>query len=150
MGFSPLDAVVSVAVLLPSLLLLPSPPPDLPSPPLPTALSLAERASQTLCLTVPAVTVPGRVSWFWAVPVALVPAAYYGLWARYLTGGRASADLYRRLWGLPVPMAVTPVLAFLSVAAWLCNPWIAGAAVVLAAGHVPASAMTVRTLAAQP
>jgi hypothetical protein len=36
-------------------------------------------------------------------------------------------------------MAVFPVLAFLAAAGWLDNPWLAGAAIILAAGHIPAS-----------
>lgn len=39
------------------------------------------------------------------------------------------------------------VLVILATAAWLSNPWIAGAAVVLAAGHIPASVLIARTLA---
>lgn len=73
-------------------------------------------------------------------PRAGVLALYYALWVRYVAVGLAGAALYRPLWGLPVPMAVLPVLVFLLVAAWLNNAWIAVAALVLAAGHLPAAA----------
>lgn len=41
-------------------------------------------------------------------------------------------------------MALAPVAAFLGAAAWLQNPWIALAAVILAIGHIPASLLAAR------
>jgi hypothetical protein len=139
-GFSPLGLLVAVAVLAPNLLLLPFPPRDgLPASTAPTALTWLERAGQASCLVVPAITLPGPLSW-WCLPVvALALGGYYALWGRYLLRGRVGADLYRPVWRIPVPMALLPVLAFAATAAWLSNPWIAGAAAILAAGHIPVS-----------
>lgn len=150
MGFSPLGLVVAVAVLAPSFLLLRFPPHDGgPSPAVPVALTGMERAGQALCLVVPAITAPGPVSWWWLPAVVIVLAAYYSLWGRYLARGRRFDDLYRPFWHVPVPMAVLPVLVFFAAAAWLGNPWIAGAAVLLAAGHVPASLVIARRRATE-
>jgi hypothetical protein len=52
--------------------------------------------------------------------------------------------LYRPLWRVPVPMAILPAAVFLAAAAWLSNPWIAIAALILAAGHIPVSVITAR------
>lgn len=148
MGFSPLGLIVSVAVLAPNLLLLRFPPrPGYPRVAVPWPLTWLERGGQALCLVVPAITAPGRVEWAWAVVASGCLAAYYALWTRYLVTGRSVAALYRGSWRLPVPMAVLPVLVFLAAAAWLSNPWIAVAALALAAGHIPASALIARGVA---
>lgn len=105
---------------------------------------------QALCLVVPAITQPGELATWWASPVLAGLASYYALWARYLFAGRDGTTLYRPLWALPVPMAVLPVVVFLSTAAWLSNPWIAVAAGVLAVGQVPASVLIERTMRARP
>lgn len=150
MGFSLLGLIVSIVVLAPNLLLLRFPPrgrnivAQVPQP-----LGWVERAGQALCLVVPAVTQPGAIVWWWVAPAAVALATYYGLWGRYLVG-REQALLYASLWRVPVPMAVTPVVVFLSAAAWLGNPWIALAAVILAAGHIPVALLTRRAIRSAP
>ena len=149
MGFSPLGLVVSVAVLAPSLLLWRWPPrPAMPRVAIPSALTAIERAGQALCLVVPPITAPGAVSWFWILPAAAAYLGYVWLWARYLATGRPVSALYGARWGVPVPMAILPVVVFLCAAAWLGNPWIALAALVLAAGHIPTSLRIARGVTA--
>ncbi|GGC96799.1 hypothetical protein GCM10011512_24780 [Tersicoccus solisilvae] len=150
MGFSPLGLVVALAVLAPNLLLVRWPPREpLPEARVPRLLTWLERAGQALCLVVPVITRPGELVGWWSIPVFVAIAAYNGLWVRYLRTGRAGASLYRPWWGVPVPMAVLPVVAFLATAGWLSNPWIAVAAVILAAGHIPAADIIARTLRAR-
>ncbi|GAA3666093.1 hypothetical protein [Microbacterium marinilacus] len=142
MGFSAWGLAIGLAVLAPNLLLPLFPPrTSIPSSPVPRALGWLERAGQALCLVVPALTASGDPVWWWLIPMLAALAGYYALWARYLLGGRRGEDLYRPLGVLPVPMAILPVLVFLASAGWLGSAWIAAAAVVLAAGHVPAAAM---------
>jgi hypothetical protein len=105
-----------------------------------------ERAGQALCVVVPAITDPGEVLWWWSLPVFASLAGYYALWGRYLSIRRYSA-LYAPFWHIPVPMAILPVLAFFFAAAWLTNLWIAVAAFVLAAGHIPVSLVAARAVA---
>lgn len=148
MGFSPLGFIVAIAVLAPNLSMLRfSPRPPLPRVHLPRPLGWLERVGQALCLVVPAITEPGATVWGWAIAALAALAAYYALWGRYLAGGRSAAALYQRLWVLPVPMAVLPVAVFLATAAWLSNGWIALAAVILAAGHIPAAVIMGREVA---
>lgn len=72
---------------------------------------------------------------------------YYALWVRYLQTGRRVAALY--WWrGIPIPMAILPVVVFLSAAGWLGSPWIAVAALVLAAGRIPVSWVIAREMRA--
>lgn len=140
MGFSLLGLTVSLAIFLPNLLLIPFPPrPKLESPAVPRVLLVFERAGQALCVTVPAITATGAIAWGWAVPVVLAVLAYWALWIRYLHRGRPASALFDTVFGIPVPMALAPVAAFLGTAAWLQNPWIALAAGVLAVGHIPTS-----------
>lgn len=147
-GFSPLGLIVSLAVLTPNLLLVWLPPREpLPSAPVPRPIRWLERAGQACCIVVPAITTIGDTASWWALPAASALVGYYALWGRYLTTGRDPTTLYRDWRGLPVPMALLPVLVFLTSAAWLSNGWIALAALVLAAGHLPAATITARTLA---
>lgn len=146
-SFSPFGLAVSLAVLAPNLLMIAFPPRDpAPSVLVPWPLTWLERAGQALCLVVPAITAAGELRWWWLAPAAVALATYYGLWGRYIASGREFATLYRPLWMVPVPMAILPVVVFLSAAVWLSNGWIAAAAVVLAAGHVPASALIARAI----
>ncbi|NYD68809.1 hypothetical protein [Agromyces atrinae] len=148
MGFSVLGLVVSLAVILPNLLVLVFPPREgFPSTRIPPILSGVERAGQALCAVVPVITEPGAVHGWWAIPVLVGLVAYYLLWARYLISGRPVTALYGPFWGVPVPMAITPVIVFAATGLGLSNVWVVGSAVVLAAGHIPASLMIARSLA---
>ncbi|GAB3598596.1 hypothetical protein [Microbacterium tumbae] len=148
MGFSWIGLAVGLAVLAPNLLLIRFPPVEgMPAFRPPAALSWLERAGQALCLVVPAITEPGEFTIGWAAVSGAALLGYYGLWARYLRSGRRVATLYRSLWILPLPMAILPVVVFLATAAWLGNPWIAVAALILAAGHVPVALLTRRAVA---
>lgn len=138
---------VSIAVLAPNFLLLFFPPRDPAVPvPVPRTLQWIERVGQALCLVVPAITSVSDIVWWWCAPAALALAAYFAMWIRYLAAGRRRALLYASAWRVPVPMAILPVLVWLTTAAWLGNPWIGGAAVVLAAGHIPVSLAVRRSL----
>ncbi|WP_285027418.1 hypothetical protein [Plantibacter sp. ME-Dv--P-122b] len=142
MGFSLWGLVVGVAVLAPNLVLWWIPPSvAIPTTRAPRPLIWLERAGQALCLVVPTITAAGVLRWGWAIPALVALAGYYAMWGRYLLGGRDGTMLYQRWWWVPIPMAVLPVVVFFCAAAWLSNPWIAVAAAVLAAGHLPVSAM---------
>lgn len=144
-----LGLVVSLAVILPNLLVLACPPRGgFPTTPIPTLLSAVERAGQALCVVVPAITAAGAVHGWWAIPALIGLVAYYLLWVRYLITGRPIAALYGPFWGVPVPMAIAPVLVFAAAGLGLSNVWVVGSAVVLAAGHIPASLIIARSLSA--
>ena len=151
MGFSALGLALSLALLLPSLLLIRYPPdPALPDAAVPPALVFVERGGQALCMTVPALTVGVGVRWGWAVPVLVCAFAYWVLWGRYFACRRSPAALFGPVWGIPVPMALLPVAAFLTGSAWLMNPWMLIAACLLAAGHIPASLIIWRAVRSLP
>ena len=143
MTYSIAGAVVSLVVLLPNLLLLAFPPRDrVVTRDAGLLATILERAGQAGCLVLPFL-VGGSGGWsWWLLPLGIAIGAYLALWARYLAD-RRTASLYRPLGPgslrLPIPMAVFPVLAFLSAGGWLGSAFVGAAAVVLAAGHLPNS-----------
>jgi len=150
-GFSALGLALSLALLLPSLLLIRYPPdPALPDAAVPPALAFVERGGQALCMTAPALTVGAGVRWGWTVPVLVCAFAYWVLWGRYFACRRSPVALFGPVWGIPVPMALLPVAAFLAGSAWLMNPWMLIAACLLAAGHIPASLIISRAVRSLP
>jgi len=66
----------------------------------------------------------------------LALAFYYTGWARYFTRGRTAVLLYKPLFGVPLPMAVSPAVYFLAASAPLRSVPLAVAAVVFGAAHV--------------
>jgi hypothetical protein len=147
MGFSPLGLAFSVLLLLPSAAMLLFPPRQpLPRPRVPRSLRAAESAGQALSVVLPIVLPPGQLRAGWAVVVVGALLGYYVLWGRYLVSGRAVRALYAPFCGLPVPMAVLPVVAVLAAALWLDVAGIAVAGVILAIGHLPTSAAAARAL----
>lgn len=148
MGFSPWGVGVSLAVLLPNLVLAWAPPRDgYPAAPVPLFLTSLERAGQALCLVIPAIVAPAPLRWWWMLPLIAALVGYYLLWMRYLTRGRTAGSLFEPVWRVPVPMAILPVIAFAAAAVWLGNPWLAAAALILGVGHIPASIIRARALA---
>lgn len=149
MGFSPWGLAIAVAVLAPSLLLVWFPPrPPLPAVRVSRVLTALERGGQAACLVIPVIVRPAPLAWGWAVPMAVLLAAYVALWIRYVR--RRDAGTLYRPWGpLPVPMAVLPVAVFAAAGAWLGVVWLVVAAGVLAAGHIPTSLAVARALRAR-
>jgi hypothetical protein len=64
---------------------------------------------------------------------------YYAGWVRYVKEGRQFQWLFAPMLGIPLPMAIAPVLAVL-VAAINFHSWpLALAALILGTGHIPVS-----------
>ena len=133
---------ITVLVLAPNLIFLAFPPRPQPvnlaARPAPRWAEIAERIGQVGCFALPFLyffdSQPLAAGlWLGLMAVALV--VYYSGWARYLRRGRGSDLLYSPLLRLPIPLAVTPVLYFLLAAGLLASPWLALAALCLAAGH---------------
>lgn len=141
MGFSWVGLVFSLAMVTPSLIVVLFPPRERPSSSpasVPRALTLLERIGQVTCLVIPPLTasLQPRID-LWLVLAATSYCGYLGLWGRYILRGRNSVTLLRSWARIPIPLAVFPVLTFTFAAAWARSPWLAGATVILAAGHLP-------------
>lgn len=145
--FSPLGLVLSIAVLVPNFLLFVFPPHGArPAVEVPLLTVWLERLGQALCLVVPVITASSLIAWAWVALVLPALVVYYALWGRYLVGGRRWSLLYSSLGVVPVPMAVFPVVVFLGAAGWFGNAWLTLAGVILAAGHIPASIITAKSI----
>lgn len=149
MGFSIVGLLIALAVLAPNALLLAFPP-EGGIPKMTDAgivFTVLERAGQVGCLALLAFSGTAPLDGWLIGSVACI-LAYWALWARYVVRGRHFGDLYSRVWFMPVPMAVFPVLAFAFAALWLGSPWLAIAVLALAIGHLANSLHVARTLTA--
>ncbi|KWX85394.1 hypothetical protein AMQ83_25030 [Paenibacillus riograndensis] len=63
---------------------------------------------------------------------------YYG-WGRYFRNGRPYRLLFTPLMGIPVPLAVSPVLYFLAASVILHSGVLLLISLIFGAGHIPAS-----------
>lgn len=144
MGFSFVGLTASLLVLLPNLVAVVAPPRDgFAEVALPRPLVWGERAAQAACLTVPALTA-GATDLRWAPAYLTALRLYCALWIRYLVRGRRLRTLYDTVFGVPVPMAVAPVVAFASIAGLVGSLPALVAAVALAATHLPVAWLTGR------
>lgn len=75
---------------------------------------------------------------------------YYLGWARYFSKGRQFALLYNPMLGIPLPMAISPVLCFLAASIILHSPYLAGTAIVLGVGHIYISSLEHKRCLATP
>jgi ABC-type glycerol-3-phosphate transport system permease component len=81
------------------------------------------------------------------VVMALALGGYYLGWLRYVLRGRHFALLFSPMWGIPLPMAVLPVIYF-GAASGLLRSWpLAVATVVFAIGHLAVSSLEQQRIA---
>ncbi len=64
---------------------------------------------------------------------------YYAGWVRYFRNNREYSLLFSPLTGIPVPMAVSPIIYFIFAAIVMRSPYLFIAAAILAVGHIPGS-----------
>jgi hypothetical protein len=81
------------------------------------------------------------------VMMALALTGYYICWLRYIQRGRRYALLFAPIWGIPLPMAVMPVIYFGAAAAVIRSWPLAATTLVFAIGHLAASAHERRKIA---
>jgi hypothetical protein len=140
----PLGGLITLAVLIPNLLMLTLPPEAIPPRPANKSrwmriLAVVERIGQAGSFLIP---------FFYPLPslreakvdalvvMALALGFYYSGWARYAIKGHRFVLLFAPLFGVPLPMAISPVVYFAAASVFL-NSWpLAVAAALLAAGHL--------------
>ena len=74
-------------------------------------------------------------SW-WLVLSFTAMILYEIYWIGYFRSGRRMRDQYRSILGIPVAGATLPVIAFLLLSVYGCNPILGAATVVLGIGHI--------------
>jgi hypothetical protein len=77
-----------------------------------------------------------------AIGMAVLLAVYYICWIRYFLGGRTVELLGASLLGLPLPLAVAPVV-WLALSSYLMGSWwMLGASALFGFAHIWVSALT--------
>ena len=72
----------------------------------------------------------------WLLGAAALLLLYELYWVRYFRSGRTMADFYSSFCGIPLAGATLPVAAFLLLAVYGKNPFLAGSVLLLAIGHI--------------
>lgn len=101
-------------------------------------LEAVEKISRMLYLAAMAALVSGRPAALrspWWVLAAAFLALYHAVWIRYFAGGRDVALLGKSFCGVPMPLAVFPVLYYLCGALWLHNLPAAGLMLIFGVAH---------------
>jgi hypothetical protein len=70
------------------------------------------------------------------VVMALALLLYYAGWTRYITRGRSYALLFEPLLGMPIPLAISPIVYLLAASVLLGSWYLALATVLLGIGHL--------------
>ncbi|MBN2084807.1 MAG: hypothetical protein JW748_06240 [Anaerolineales bacterium] len=76
------------------------------------------------------------------IAIGLALAVYYFCWMRYFLGGRLSGLLGAPFLGLPLPMAVAPVILLVLSSYLMGSWWMFGASVFFGIAHIWVSALT--------
>jgi hypothetical protein len=141
----PLGGIITLMVLLPNLLAVFFPPTvkltddQQPNDTLLQIMTVVERIGQAGSFVIPFFYRLSLDSVMNAVALTIMIctlALYYATWIRYLVLGREEALFNRSLLGIPLPMAVMPVIYFLSASVLLGSVWLMLAAVMLGVGHI--------------
>ena len=72
----------------------------------------------------------------WLGASALLMVLYEGCWVRYFRTGCTWAGFYGKLGPVPVPLAVSPVAAFLLLGVYGKVAWMVLSALILGVGHI--------------
>jgi len=108
----------------------------------PRALRVVERIGQVLCTGAVLLFRPHPpglfgAGWIWWLIAAIVLMVIYeGFWVRYFTGAHTLSDFYRPLFGVPLPGATLPVMAFFLLGIYIRALPLIIAAIILGIGHI--------------
>jgi hypothetical protein len=144
----PLGGIVTILVLLPNLLFVFFPPGGIPQavvkkPPLFWIIEVLERLGQLSSFLTPffyPLKIRDNQALIGLVVMVSAIGFYYACWLRYFIFKERTYNLlFMPLLGIPLPLALSPVVYFLAAAAFFHSWILFAAAVVLAAGHIPVS-----------
>lgn len=87
---------------------------------------------------------PVRTESVWLYLAAVFLVLYYAVWIRYFAGGREVSLLGKRFLSVPMPLAVFPVIYYISAAVWMHNIPAAVIMVIFGAAHITVSVQSFR------
>ena len=136
--------LIPLLVLLPNVLLVRFPPTEKPAEVsgVHRWLAVLERLGQAGVFVIPCfyrLRIQGAMAAVSLVVMALALVCYYLGWLRYVRRGQRYALLFAPLWGIPLPMAVMPVIYFGAATALVWSWPLAVATLVFATGHLAVS-----------
>lgn len=73
------------------------------------------------------------------VVMVLALLFYYAGWARYFAQGRTYDLLFKSFLGIPIPLAISPIVCFLAASVLFGSWYLALATLILAVGHLTIS-----------
>lgn len=151
----PLGGIISLAILLPNLLAVFFPPTlRSANAPLHTdkrlqVMTLVERIGQASSYVIPFFYKLSLANTLDFLVLGLMSSSlilYYAGWIRYISLGRDEVLFYRSLLGIPLPMAVMPVVYFFAAAIFLESVWLLIASIALGIGHLSISWLQFRSI----
>lgn len=72
----------------------------------------------------------------WLIASFLLMILYEICWIRYFTNEYKEENFYRSFWGIPVPLASLPVIAFLLLGIYGKVIWLIASAIIIGIGHI--------------
>ncbi|WP_138493810.1 hypothetical protein [Paenibacillus pinistramenti] len=104
-------------------------------------LQLLERIGQVGCtasvLMFNDFNIAALSAWsLWLIASLLLMILYEICWIRYFTNEHTKGNFYRSLYGIPVPLASLPVMAFLLLGIYGENIWLIAFDILLGIGHI--------------
>jgi hypothetical protein len=142
---TPSGGLVSVLILLPNLLWMLFPPREKAQGDARTSgglcmvMEVLEWVGRIVTLLIPffyGIEVQGTRQVIALVLMSLAVLLYYACWARYFSRGRRYALLFEPLLGIPLPMAISPIVCFFAASVLFGSWYLALATLVLAVGHL--------------
>lgn len=151
--FHIISLIIPLVVLLPNVLYWAWPPIEIPSSvqaiQVHPGLKVTEGLGRVGVMVVPlfyAIPMNRSVDRLGLAIMILAMLFYLVGWTRYLGKARRYRWLFAPLWGIPVPMAVMPVIYFLAASLLLDSIPMLTSAVILGIGHIPASLQIYQSL----
>ena len=140
-GFSYIGLITLLLLFIPNLLWTRCQPADYSAENENRVLMIFEKAGQVLVTCIALIFSDFNLQtlspWLiWLVLAAVAMALYEFCWIRYFIGEHTVASFYRSLWGIPVPLAVLPVVAFFCLGIYGKVVWMLLAVVLLGIGHI--------------
>lgn len=141
--FHPTSLFIPFMVLLPNLLFFRRAPHNMSGQPDPSLIfSVAEGIGRIGTMIVPlffAVQLRHGYEMISLIVMILSLLLYYGGWCRYFLNDREYGLLFKPFRGIPIPLAISPVLYFLAGSVILHSFLLFMFSIVFAAGHIPNS-----------
>jgi hypothetical protein len=72
----------------------------------------------------------------WLIVSFLLMILYEICWIRYYSNENTEENFYRSFWGIPVPLASLPVMAFLLLGIYGKVIWLIASAIIIGIGHI--------------